>query len=323
MAPAIALALLITVLCSTARAQDARPPRRCGPQTRMLAGSSREPGSTPVLLVHGFQGSPSNFAKTIEDGEPSLATTLPALPGVAVYTFNYSAWSHRWVTYPTIGPALARAITCLYEATGQQVVVIAHSMGGLATRYAQAQVIEGTPVSDALARVITIGTPNEGVILLSIVNGDVSNIVVRAATEAANAACDEPPQRPRRDLCNLLRAASIPAVQAMDPDSPRLAALPPWDPDLIVNGVAADLRLRVSVLGLGTTVSLGDIVVTVDTATADANPRGQRFVARCNTGLTDLIEVVDRSRCSHANEMSNRRIMRHVVQQVQAAQHLT
>jgi len=35
------------------------------------------------------------------------------------------------------------------------------------------------------------------------------------------------------------------------------------------------------------------------------------------------VDVVDESHCSHANELSNHRIVRHVVAQVQAAQRLT
>jgi hypothetical protein len=222
---------------------------------------------------------------------------------------------------PDIGPALADAITCLAEESGKKVVVVAHSMGGLAARFAQGQQVDGRSVADAIRQVITIGTPNRGVILLSIANGEVSNLIVRGATELAGAACDEPPRKQeRRDLCELLRAASIPAVKAMDPDSKRLKALPKWSPRLAVDGVAADLRLRVSAFGIGTTVSLGDIVVTVDSATADASPSTSRFVARCSTELTDLIDVVDESHCSHANELSNRRIVRHVVDQVLEAQ---
>jgi len=318
-AAALAASLLIG---GDAQAARHRPPTRCGPQTHLVSGSTRGAGAIPVLLVHGFQGSPRDFAKTV-DGGPTLRSTLPGLPGVALYTFDYAAYSKNWVTNPSIGPALAQAITCLHARSGRRVVVVAHSMGGLATRFAQGQIIRGRAVADAISRVVTIGTPNRGVILLSIANGEVSNLLVRAATEAAAAGCDEPPPKPRRDLCELLRAASIPAVQAMDPRSLRLAALPRWNPRLAVDGVAADLRLRLSAFGLGTTVSLGDVVVTVESATASANPRTRRFVVRCRAELTDLVDVVDESHCSHANELSNHRIVRHVVAQVQAAQRLT
>lgn len=317
-ATAGAAALAILLFPAVTFAGNGMLPTSCGAATRLVPGSSRENGSTAVLLVHGFKGSPRDFAKALAGG-PTLRSTLSALPQVALYAFDYSEFSNKWVVNPSIGPALADAIVCLRKESGRRVVVVAHSMGGLATRFAQGQRIDGQPVADSLRQVITIGTPNRGVILLSIANGDVSNFLVRAATEAAGSACDEPPKK-RSDLCELLAAARIPAVQAMDPGSPRLKALPQWNPRLPVDGVAADLRLRVSAFGIGTTVSLGDIVVTVKSATADNSPTTSRFVARCRTELTDLVDVVDKSPCSHANEVSNRRIIKHVVAQVLVAQ---
>lgn len=315
LASMIALASATTGLTVTAAdAQEGRAPASCGTATRLVPESPRRPGATPVVLVHGFQGSPRDFSKTVDDGR-TLRSALSREPGVALYTFDYRRASKQWVENEAIGPALARDIVCLREQSGRRVVVVAHSMGGLAARFAQGQVIDGQPVSDSLAQVITIGTPNRGVILLSIADGDISNILVRAATEAADATCDDPPEHDS-DLCELLRAANIPAVKAMAPDSPFLAGLPHWDPRLAVDGVAADLRLRVSALGIGTTVSLGDIVVNVESATADATPSSNTFVARCPAELTDLVDVVDKSHCSHANELSNHRIVRHVVEKV-------
>jgi triacylglycerol lipase len=298
--------------------RGARPPRRCGAQTRLVPSLERARGSLPVLLVHGFAGSARDFARTRGDG-PSMRRALTSLPGVSVYAFDYSDVALDWVTNPKIGPSLARAVTCLREGTGRRVVVVAHSMGGLAARFAQGEIVDGHSVADSIRRVVTIGAPNRGVILLSLTNGEVSSFLVDAAVEAAELVCDKAPPKPRRELYDLLRAATIPAVQAMAPGSAQLAALPPWDPRVPVVGIAADLRLRVSAFGLGTTVSLGDIVVTVESAIADTSPGVRPFVARCRTELTGLVEVVDASACSHANEIANRRIVRRVADDVHAA----
>ena len=318
------VAVLVTAIASGAfsadplSAGDDALPRRCASATRAPESVDARRGTTPVLFVHGFNGRIRDFRAT-SDGRPSMVERIAKLPGAAAYTFDYSEHAFSWVTDPNIGPSLAHAIVCLARASGRKVVVVAHSMGGLATQYAQGQTIRGAPVASRLARVVTIGTPARGVILLSFTSGDVANTLVQAAVDAASEACGEETKKKREHLCELLDVADAPAVASMAPDSADLKALPRWNPSVIVSPIAADLRLRVSVLGIGTTVSLGDIVATVDSATADASAGQRRLVYRCHAELTDLLEVVDRSPCSHANELVNRRIVLAVEDQVRRA----
>ena len=250
-----------------------------------------------------------------------MLQAVETLGGVAAYTFDYSKRASRWVTDQGIGPALAQAIRCLALASGRKVVVVAHSMGGLATRLAQGQVLKGHAVSESLARVVTIGTPTRGVILLSFTNNRLSDTVVQTAVDAVGRACGKPArknkERPR--LCELLDAANAPAVTAMAPGSAQLAALPAWGAGVIVHPIAANLRLRISAFGVGTTVSLGDIVATVGSATADASPGQHALEVRCPAELDNLVDIVDASPCSHANELGNHRIVNAVVAQVRAA----
>jgi pimeloyl-ACP methyl ester carboxylesterase len=310
----VVLAVLVTAMPAGAEAQQPLPEECAGARRVPEADGT---GRTPVLFVHGFSGSPNNFRRS-RDGRPDMIETVAALDGVTAYTFDYSKHSSEWVTDPAIGPKLAQAIACLGRASGHKVVAIAHSMGGLAVRYAQGQVIRGRPVADSLARVVTIGTPTRGVILLSFAGGDVGNAALQAVVHASSDVCDEH-EKPRRHLCVLLGAAGAPAVTAMAPGSPELAALPPWGVGVAVHPMAANLRLRLSIFGLGTTVDLGDIVATVESATADASPRELPFVAACRTELTNLVDVVDRSPCSHTNELGNHRIVEAVLAQVELA----
>jgi pimeloyl-ACP methyl ester carboxylesterase len=318
-----ALAGLVVVVlvgvfpAAPAHAGDGGLPDRCGAATKANT-SSRAPGGVPVLFVHGFGGGPGNFHQRRDD-RASMLDEVASVDGVTAYTFDYSDHALAWVTKPAIGPALARSIDCLARASGRKVVVVAHSMGGLATRFAQGQVIHGRPVSDSLARVVTIGTPTEGVLLLSFTNGTVSNAIVQAAVDAAGEVCSDQPKEKRRRLCQLLDEADAPAVTAMAPHAAALDDLPPWGAGVVVHPIAADLELRLSVFGIGTTVSLGDIVVTVDSATADPSPGERPLVVRCRANLTDLVTVVDQSPCSHANEVANRRIVRAVRRQVRLA----
>ena len=97
------------------------------------------------------------------------------VPGVTVVTpFDYYSTAHQatgWVTDPAIGAALATDITCLASASAAQggpgeVIIVAHSMGGLAVRCAvdQACVGQGHKAANAdqIGLVVTLGTPNLG-----------------------------------------------------------------------------------------------------------------------------------------------------------------
>lgn len=317
----LAVGLIVGATAVTATATDVRgldAPRRCDGAVRAPESEKASRTATPVLFVHGFTGSPGDFRRT-RDGQPSMVESVARMHDVVAYTFDYSAASTQWVTNLAIGPALAKAIVCLAARTGKRIVVVAHSMGGLATRFAQGVVIDGQPVARSIQRVVTIGTPTDGVILLSFTRGDVSQTIVQALVDAASEACGKKTREKHIHLCELLDAANAPAVSSMAPGSDDLRRLPPWNPRLDVVPIAADLRLRVSVLGLGTTLSLGDIVATVDSATADAS-RGERaYVARCKITLEDLFEVVDRSPCSHTNELTNQAIGRAVRAQIRVA----
>ena len=85
----------------------------------------------------------------------------------------------------------------------------------------------------------------------------------------------------------------------------------------VVHAIAADLRVRLSVFGVGTTESIGDVVTTVGSATADESPGGQPFVVECGTELTDLVDDIDESACAHGNVLANRRVITHVLEQVE------
>ena len=144
-------------------------------------------GRTPVLFVHGFSGRPADFTNA-HGGVASMASTVESVPGVATATFDYSKHALDWVTDKRIGPALASAIVCLAQRTHHSVVVVTHSMGGLATRYAQAQTVAGTPVASVIDRVVTIGTPSDGSQLLAI-EGSAAAPLLRTLLNGARDLC--------------------------------------------------------------------------------------------------------------------------------------
>jgi len=283
----------------------------CGPAVRRT--SSRTEGA-PVLFVHGFAGAPSDFRRTL-GGRPSMLDVISRARGVVTYTFDYSDHSLEWVTDPAIGDALAQAIVCLAEAHDERVTVIAHSMGGLATKQAQGLTVDGARVSRSLRRVITIGTPLRGAQILGFgggVVGEIASELIAAALGACRAEISLA-RAPDRSFCGLLSATETAAVQGMIPRSDELRALARWGRRVRVVPMAADIQLGVDApFGLGGTFSVGDLAVSVSSATADASPGVRPFVARCHASLFDLVEAIDDSPCSHANEVANRRIVRHV-----------
>ena len=191
---------------TTATAAD-EPPEGCLDLAPVLsdertpAGGPIEPRPdgrgrwVPVVLVHGFTSTSVHdeerkgaFSSLIDlqtrpgavDTGRSLVGQLQSIPGAAVYTFDYQPWSARWVTDRNLGPALTGAIQCLADLTGERVIVVGHSMGGLLARYAVAQTRDGEPVADDVSPVITFGTPETGSLLAAVLGG-VTDLAALAA----------------------------------------------------------------------------------------------------------------------------------------------
>jgi triacylglycerol lipase len=294
---------------SGAASRTGSHPSGCGDAVRRVSDRSE---STPVLFVHGFAGDPSDFRRRLA-GRSSMLDAVGELDGVTVYTFDYSDRSLEWVTDPAIGPPLGVAIACLAGRHDQRVTVVAHSMGGLATREAQGETVDGRRVSDSLARVVTVGTPFEGAQLLGFGGGLAGEIAAELIDTALEACSTDFARRPDRSFCSLLGATETAAVQGMIPDSDELAALPDWGEAVRIVPMAGEIDVGVAgPFGLSESFSAGDFAVSVASATADASRGVRPFVASCHASLFGIVDAIDDSPCSHANEVANRRIVRHV-----------
>ncbi|MFD4638179.1 alpha/beta fold hydrolase [Lentzea sp. NPDC058436] len=107
----------------------------------------------PVVLVHGWTGGP------MTDTANGLASRLGER--VNTYTFDYGRRSLHWASDPQIAECLGRFVDAVskdHKAAGGdgKVVAVAHSMGGLALRYALQS------KGDTVPNIITLGTPNLG-----------------------------------------------------------------------------------------------------------------------------------------------------------------
>jgi pimeloyl-ACP methyl ester carboxylesterase len=189
--------LVVTVAVGTGRAQG-------GASSGCQAFNVSQPiipGKTPVLFVHGINSSYRTWTSTQSPdggtvtgtGESPLAYVLNSLGSgnAAGYTFDWSSASGEtgpvgWVTdppSPTLGERLAQAISCIAKATGHQVIIIAHSMGGLITETAS------TMSPSDIEAVFTLGTPYQGSWLASAAVGQGPEPTMNIVSQALAAFC--------------------------------------------------------------------------------------------------------------------------------------
>ncbi|MFE5566618.1 esterase/lipase family protein [Amycolatopsis japonica] len=121
---------------------------------------SQSAARRPVVLVHGWTGTPM-----IE-----TASKLGSQLGeqVSLFTFDYGHWALSWAADEHIAPCLA---TYLNQVSGAhrkaggdgRIIVVTHSMGGLALRYAMdaGHVKDAVPAA-TVPYVVTLGTPHLG-----------------------------------------------------------------------------------------------------------------------------------------------------------------
>lgn len=274
----------------------------------------------PVIMVHGWTSQDTNdaartgtFSHYIDlsdipgfapDVTRSLIGQLQRIPGAAVFTFDYHPYSARWVDDQHLGPALGKVIDCLYRASGQKVIIVAHSMGGLIARYAAAD------RAGEISSVVTFGTPETGSVaaLLTATGVDVGATVSDelAVIRFVLAACGQLASGDIKtgSLCDTLptpvRAFASDAGIALRAGSSQLAALQPWPSSIRLTALAGNATFELpdpGWFGLSwdtTAVDVGDMIVTRGSALAGSGATGN---ASCDyqlslvRGATDQVGV--------------------------------
>lgn len=245
-------------------------------------GGTSLAGSVPVVFIHGIISNAARLWKASTPG--SMAYQAARVSGVTAWTFDYGPESLDWVTNPAIGPAFASGLACLANASGRKVIVVAHSMGGLATQYAVAQPDpSGGTVGSHVAEVITIGTPYQGSELLTAMHVarfgfDLSPSGIEG--EAVLSAC----AGHTSGICAL--PAVLPSQVGTDLQlhSAAIAQLPPWPARLPVLDIAGDMGLLIGIghLFVVHRFDVGDAAVTVGSATAHNTTSGP-VIKHCNS----------------------------------------
>lgn len=304
-ATAVAECASIPGLTKAPRLGDERTPAGAVVEERTLPDGS----SVPVIMIHGWTGRSEHtatrdgaFSSKIDlsaskdaapSGDRSLVGQIQNVAGTSVYTFDYHDTSARWVTDPSIAPRLADAITCLAKAHGHRVIVVAHSMGGLATRAALAIIDadqQSAASSEYVSDVVTFGTPNTGSWIAAVAAGTMDLAAVLgtappsaiAAVRALLIACGSVTTTSLDDpgacgmLPDFLNSFDSEAGRALRMGSSEIRTLATWPDGVEVHALAGDIGLEViNVQWFGLSrqagwIRTGDFIVTQDSAEAGA-----------------------------------------------------
>jgi len=217
----------------------------------------------PVILVHGLLSDSSVWGD--DSTNNSMVHAIDRLPGLYVKTFDYNTNHVQWVTNPNVGPKLARQISCEAAASraaggAGKVIVIGHSMGGLAIRFAATQTVQGRPVANDIGLVVTIGTPNLGSGWANLA----TNVVHSLCFNTAHSWCDE------------ILDAQASAFPGLKDGSDQLKALPWLPADTPTLAIAGDVSLVLTEFQRRMTWHLSnDLVVSKASALQDIRKVGE------------------------------------------------
>ena len=232
----------------------------------------------PVILVHGLFSSKDAWGKK-DDQSSMLNVVKNQVPRAYVETFDYKSNNTDWVDNDNIGPKLRDRINCLAGATHRKVIVVGHSMGGLATRWALGQDDDKSrQAAKNTGLVITIGTPNLGSLW-----ANEADALLFAACNPVMPIGMRPPKPPEGSICN---ATAFNGLSAFGDRIKKLAKFPSSVP---VKAIAGDATL---VRGLGTRFEnipfFGDLVVNTVSALQGMNhdnAGGGQMTDRCAARL--------------------------------------
>lgn len=277
-----------------------------------------------VLLVHGFNSGPTTWTSDNVDARAYLAGDTTK---TCTATFDYKNHSTDWVTNENIGPALAKRIVNLADAsrTGKgpgKVIVVGHSMGGLATRCAVSPSCSGVNgVASDIDGVITFGTPHLG----TFTKGYGRSLITDVLGPALSARCQLGDSIWRLIGCGQVEAfGTSDAARAFTPGSGELSRLPtfPSDSTFSVTALAGSVEIKTSFWGHAAInlANVGDMVVDEKSATAarrSVKGVGGSEIFDCGylnitylpIGPASLIQPKGALKCWHSDETHNEKFL--------------
>ncbi|HEU5122334.1 MAG TPA: alpha/beta fold hydrolase [Candidatus Saccharimonadales bacterium] len=259
----------------------------------------------PLVMAHGLFGKPN-----IWDG---LSKVLNEVKDVYIATpFDYSAnlANINWVTHPNVGPKLAKTVACLADASKKnggpgKVLIIGHSMGGLAAQYAAAQ------VPNKVGLVITIGTPHKGSILANAMAPTINSLCSFSLPSIGGRKVYITPENCKKSL----------AFAGLSIDSEELEKLPPFPPNVPVKAIAGNItpQMQLGMVKITGAPLHSDAVVhtpsALGTFTTMGKGDGKREVS-C-TGFLVFPSMSDAS-CEHSQLVNDSQVQASIEQYIAA-----
>lgn len=262
---------------------------------------------TPVLLVHGLWSDQDTWL----DGQPSMYSQLQRTNDIRLHRFGYKVANDDWVTDGDTAQRLAKTIVCLSRLYGgKDVIVAAHSMGGLLTRAALDWAAYGTFAKKVTGHVVTMGTPHTGAPLAAfghdVLTGNCNNAFVWWGQEAY-------------ENCATVIGTYAPA--AMAAGSRELAALPKFPAGITVKAIAGEVRRQVCApWGCSQPQSTGgDLLVPVESATAEYTTTGKgdgKAVFACEDPIAIL--KISYPWCEHSEMLKSTKVQGEVAESIKA-----
>lgn len=284
---------------SAPAAAQAGPVAGAGAAVADRVSCTNAPERVPVLLVHGWRSSAQAWAGNLD--------RLGADPRSCVETFDYGQHSMEWVTNPHIGKALALRIAELAgrSPTGK-IIVVGHSMGGLAVRCAASAACGGdATTASRLLEVIMLDTPNHGTWLKGYGASNLSNVLLPVITGSA---CHSVLGHFGPDACGYLSSVvTSPAAYAFTPGSKQLNALANLPKSVPVYTIAGSVVVTTSFFSLNEVAigNAGDLVVSHESALAasrKAGGLGGKATVDCGTLDITMTTLAKGKICWHGGE---------------------
>lgn len=278
-----------------------------------IGASSQDVGGKQVVIsVHGLGSKPATWGiRDRESYEGSIHQTIDSIESdTYYYAFDYSERNQFWVTDPAIGPKLADTIVCLAQLSRDgggigEVVLVTHSMGGLAAKLA-ASLAPGD-----VGLVANVGTPHKGSFYANAGSWGMDKVcsgILRAGQYLArlfnDAACDENA-----------------AIEGLSIDSDKLGELPNFPDDVSVKAIAGNVtrQLKFGRLVLSSELNSDLVVPTYsakDVYTNNGDGDGVEEVG-CTGFVTTPVVITDAS-CAHTKMLRDPDVRQLVKESIEA-----
>ncbi len=231
-----------------------------------------------------------------------MSDIVNKIAGVYVVKFfDYESTHLSWVTDPSIGPRLTATIDCLAQASLQgggrgKVIVVAHSMGGLAVQYAANKVVDGRRVADEVGLVVTIATPYTGSLLGNAGAGSLAALCQEAVGTVTFS--------PLLGVLSRDQCFKQLAINGLSKGSRELRELPPFPASVQIHAIAGNATFGLNLLF--TTLKLptnSDLVVGVTSATQTSTTSGSS-----HTVFDCMVDAIGNGPCQHNALYKNSRV---------------